>query len=320
MKKTFPSARIVFFSDDKDSISRITAIGIETHFCEIPSDLLERQDSHFKNHAKFRSGFWFLTYARLLLLQDIMKNLELSSALQVEGDVILFPNFPYETLSTIKNIAYPLTDPSKGVASTLWLGSLEAAENLRKYILEVLEFNPFLSDMDILGSYWKDHPSSVTILPSSANERQYFAQNATDDDIQILTKNHEIFYGIFDGNTIGQYLTGLDPANDWGLRKVFVDQVSHKINPKAMNFLFKNRVLELITGKNLRIPIYSLHIHSKDMRALNYDLQEEYFSKRLKQNRGQIVTEFVWKKFVSSMVDSFSTTLRRLHQKISPQL
>jgi len=309
IKKTFPGARIIFFSDNKDNISRIKSTEIETYFCQIPCDLLERHNFYFKNQAKFRNGFWFFTYARLIMLSEIMKNLGLASALQVEGDVFLFPNFPYETFSTIKNIAFPLTDPTKGVASTVWIGSQKAAENLESYVMESLNVNPYLSDMDILGSYWRERPSEVTILPSNVNDNDFFATNISQEEKEILTKNIDLFRGIFDGNTIGQFLTGLDPANDWGRRRVFVHQPKHKIDPRKMKFIFENGVLKINGEGKMNVPIFSLHIHSKDLRVFDHSESKQYFLKRTSQGTEIPLTEFVLRKFLHS---SFHWVLKRL--------
>jgi len=311
LKRIFPNSRIIFFSDSNRNLLRVARFGIETFLCGVPIDLLENHSAAFKRNAKFRGGFWFFTYARLLVLKDIMQKLSLESALQVEGDVVLFESFPIETLSRIPNVAFPLTDPTKGVASTLWVGNQKAAKNLESYVMECLSANPYLSDMDILGSYWKERPSEVTILPSNVNDSDFFATDTSQEEKDILAKNIDLFQGIFDGNTIGQFLTGLDPANEWGRRRVFVHQPKHKIDPRKMNFTFENGDLKINSAGKTKVSVFSLHIHSKDPRVFDHSTNKQYFLKRTSQVTEIPLNEFVLKKFLFA---SFEWVLKRLYR------
>ena len=88
------------------------------------------------------------------------------------------------------------------------------------------------------------------------------------DKIDIYNENYEKFKGIFDGAAIGQYLGGVDPRNKAGDTSGFINETC-VVKYNNYNFTWiKNKdgfKLPYIIIDNENIPIFNLHIHSKNL-------------------------------------------------------
>ena len=111
-------------------------------------------------------------------------------------------------------------------------------------------------------------------LPSltHANTKQQVILGKTED---ASLKN---FGGIFDPLNLGLWYFGQDPKNSFGLRRRYVGDLSHDLNPVETELKFESGVLSDRSGTT----IFSLHIHAKYLplfgpnweRALQLGLEE----------------------------------------------
>jgi hypothetical protein len=109
-------------------------------------------------------------------------------------------------------------------------------------------------------------PGVIDIFPLCKEQPGFTGEQA------LVCSNYERFGFAFDGNAMGQYLGGIDPKNvDDG--KPTVGYVNERccIKYDAYRFVwrgdggdvFKRPFLVLPSGEE--IPIFNLHIHSKDL-------------------------------------------------------
>ena len=87
------------------------------------------------------------------------------------------------------------------------------------------------------------------------------------DEYQFVTKNFNKFKFIFDAAAIGQYLGGVDRRNNPNNTIGFINETCIiKYNSYKFEFLDKENIKKPFINVNDKfIPIFNLHIHSKDL-------------------------------------------------------
>jgi hypothetical protein len=241
-----------------------------------------------KDSLKFRGGFWFYTYARFFALQELMHNQKIDALLQVEADVLLLPNFPFESIQKIKELSYPLVNIDYAAASVLWIGSKSGIDLLCNYTLTAVLKNSKLTDMDILGSIYKDFQNEVSLLPSGLRDLDTYNSFVIDSEAKLFSSRIDYFGGIFDGMTWGQYLTGEDPRNYYGRRPIYHFQDHHSVNPTCVKFTMTYPGHLMIESAHERVKLYCLHIHSKDLNMFSTANKYSQLEKRVKYSVNKI--------------------------------
>jgi hypothetical protein len=193
--------------------------------------------------------------------------------LHVESDILLFPGLPLEKFLLIDKLAWLRVDYERDVAALIYSPSGIHAKFLEDEMLNVLINSKYTTDMHVLFQIRDKNPDQVEVLPSLGLESQLMAaENAHLDNETIgqLKANHSLFEGVFDPVALGIWLTGTDPRNSYGVTMYgatkFILENGSFVNPAAGQYTYSaGRGLILKTmGTNVRI--WSLHIHSKDMR------------------------------------------------------
>ncbi len=224
------------------------------------------QVSNSSGHKiSFRNDFWFKTVARFYALYEYQKSDPKTPLLHVEADVWLSPSFPMQIISEIQGkIAYPLKNLSEGIASTLYISDLGISEALIDFSEKCFRTNPLSTDVSILGSFHLDSPELFENLPTLPLSFTILQEPSSPNLPESLNRNFEKFHGIFDSSSLGIHFTGVDPRNNWGVRTLF----SSPVAPMDLNKV----VIEIEGGfpflvyEDRRIEVFSLHIHSKDLR------------------------------------------------------
>jgi hypothetical protein len=226
----------------------------------------------------FRNNFWFKTVARFYALLHYLENNANSSILHIEADVWLSPHFPMKSLESLgETIAFPLKSHSEGIASTFYVGNLDLLRGFISFCESEFRNNPYSTDVSILGNYGMAEFSNFVNLPNGVMDSEYYRGDLPIEVQSTLSKNFEVFQGIFDASTLGIWFTGVDPRNENGFRTLFKQQ-HHPIRCDNLNlFVEGNHVYILCNFR--RYEIYSLHVHSKDTRMFGV----ETWKVRLKQ-------------------------------------
>ena len=265
LKRGFPDQRLYFISDNEKSLSKVGKLGAQTWKAPPISEEIVARLKESTYSPKFRGGFWVSTLSRFFLLADFAQEMKLDCLLQVEADVLLMRNFPFEKILEIsQDLAFPITQENIGVPSTLYLRDQVSAKFLADFTRKCVVDGMALSDVEVLGLLAKEKPEKVFILPSAFFDDLNFNVSANTSVRTQMTANLEVIPGIFDGSTWGQYLTGDDPANNYGVSNILHNQPHQGVNPTQVKFNFgKDGFLIASLGDEVR-EIYSLHIHSKN--------------------------------------------------------
>lgn len=258
----------------------------------------------------FRDGFWKETTRRFWALHNFQKVVKVP-LLHVESDVLLMPSFPFHKFSRLKTpLAVPLSAPNYGVASIFYTASHEALRELlalwdqKDFELEASSRGHFSNDMTRLGASVQRFPDLIsslpTLLPCALPSDTYDSSNRT------LSRNFEVFEGIFDAATYGQYLFGFDPRNERGVRRVYSWREYHTARPRTMRFRQSASGDLFVTDSahSTGIPIFNLHIHSKDIRVFRPVTRDNLFATRLQHQGANELREFSWWGFIASLRNS----------------
>lgn len=222
----------------------------------------------------YRGGFWLMTTGRFACLSEVHAAIGDAEILHIESDVYLMPNLDLTKFSLLPtSLSFGLADPTLGSGAILYSRS-QASTDLfvAKLLYAVSKFGP-ANDMEALRLLWQGNKPLISLLPSlpSANA-PLLNHDLFRDYGDLMSQGVEHFRGFFDLSAIGQYLFGTDGRNLRGLVKRFCDPPSISLQPSAMRYSFDGNelVVEPAQGSDIsqRLPILSLHIHSKRLDIL----------------------------------------------------
>jgi hypothetical protein len=160
--------------------------------------------------------------------------------------------------------------------------------------------------MIILRKFYEVNPQYVQILPTLPIAK-IDSFSIIEPEIQILFNTaYEMFQGVFDGADSGIYLAGIDPRNNRGRRIIRHKIPNNYVQIENLNFVFdeERQFVSLLSQKDdPQIPIYNLHIHSKDVRYFN-DRFNKLINRRIKFCNLEADTEFVFTVFINAALKS----------------
>ena len=223
---------------------------------------LEKEDiiSNFVSKSTldkdFRNGFWYLTSLRFFYIYEFMKKYDVKDIIHLENDVPIYYNCD-ELLNLVdKNYMYiPFDTYNRNIASIVYIPNKE----IYKQILDNYDFN--INDMDNFAII-KQKTGLIKNFP-------IFIKNENlSDEQNFVSTNSERFPFIFDAAAIGQYLGGVDPRNEPGDTTGFINETCViKYNNYTILFKTVNDIKKpFIMIEDNCIPIFNLHIHSKNLK------------------------------------------------------
>lgn len=266
--RLFPGKRIVLLTDQR--ILQLPSSVEVVNIYNVPGWHALRESTTLP--MEFRSGFWFTTFARLLAVAEFTISQEVAT-LHVESDVMIAPDFPFSAFAALDNpIAYPLVSPRCGVASTLYIRDGHSAKIFRDQILEYAKADGSLTDMTFLRKFYDNNMNMVSPLPIGPTVSSSLRHVLQKEYLNELAINVQTLKGYFDTVDLGFFLTGEDPRNHRGFRLLRTEDYESTL--KVTNLIFnwdKDRSFPSMAPEStdLFLPVYSLHIHSKDIRAFN---------------------------------------------------
>ena len=316
LRLSFPEEKVWLISDLPSNQRCAERAQANFFLCKNPrkqwSELYESMN-HKKN---YRSGFWFNTKARLLVLEEFFIRNDDAPVLHIEGDIWLSPRFPMGLVSAIeKDFAFPITSMNSGIASTFFIRNREASSKLISKVIEVSKSNPAATDVDILGQLWESSPTDVEILPNSIPSNNPVGSDSKVKLLSLMSSNIQKFDGLFDASTFGVHLTGLDPRNRYGVREIYNAVSDHAVDVTAYEFYFENG-FPFASYKKAKYPIFSLHIHSKDKRFFSYKNWQSVMSRRIMQRRALPIFEFSMPGLFGFVSDYFHLLFKYLIRRM----
>jgi hypothetical protein len=149
-------------------------------------------------------------------------------------------------------------------------------------------------------------------LPMGLTPNHFFKESITK---ALVTSNEAAFghfEGIFDGVSMGIFISGIDPRNNRGWRTLRHEVEENYLNVRKIQFEFsksRNFINLVIPNASIIIPIYSLHIHSKDIRFFSKNNLEYVLQLRISDIKLPVGREFLPTVFINSV---FRSLRRRL--------
>ena len=230
----------------------------------IDSDLLTSEllttnfDINSNLDKSFRDGFWHNTSKRLFLVYDCMKKYNLQNCIHLENDVLLYYHF-YTYDFTFNKIYLTLDADNRCIPGIIYIPNYTLLTNL------IADYNYNKNDMENMNLFYHKNKDICITLPIIKQNKYY-------DKLDIYNENYKIFKGIFDGAAIGQYLGGVDPRNIAGDTSGFINETCVvKYNNYKYTWIKKDDdnneySFPYIIIDDETIPIYNLHIHSKNLK------------------------------------------------------
>ena len=265
MQGMFPEEDFVLITDSDVEKQKARDIGLNVWLCD-PQLLKNSFASQSKMlDREFRNGFWIYTTTRFQAIAEFAKNYPDESILQIEADVLLMPNFPFKEMKGIQsNFAFPISQENVGIASVFFYRNLQATRLFSDFVNQSFVDKPDTNDCEILGNLARLDPENVLVLPANLPSRDCFNKSASEDLFAVMTTNSNMFDGIFDGASWGQFLSGHDPRNSLGIRCYFKNRLHQATNCSIATLSTDRNGAISAKYKSIQKSIYCLHIHSKD--------------------------------------------------------
>ena len=247
----------IFFEKFQEYKNDIKLIASET--LKISYKAGNNIDTHFRN------GFWELTSKRLFLVHSLMREYEIVDVIHLENDVLVYYNCEllFNTLD-INKIHFPVDTSYRAIASIMYIPD----SNIFGFILSL--YNTNLTDMQNLSVIQRMTPYLFDNFPICFQESDFT------DEQRYVTQLFSKFKMVFDGAAIGQFLGGIDPRNTVNNENT-VGFVSKECVIKYDKYKIiwqtdKNDIKRpFIDHENNLIPIFNLHIHSKNLKMFSCD-------------------------------------------------
>ena len=269
---------------------------------------LEKTLSH---NREFRNNFWFTSLARFLALAEFSQthNREM---LHIESDVVISHDFPFDDFLEIPSwFSFPVVNKSMGIASCLFIKNAEAAEYLSQLTILMAKKDSYVTDMHVLGEICRKDSYFFQLLPTSPSLKNALP-SASESHLDSIHDSTLIFKGFFDGRDLGMYLFGDDPRNKRGISFVRKFDTRFYLNARELIYILKNdRDFPYIYDpfKNTFMPIFTLHIHSKNLKLFNPASSSKVIKKAISDSKKGPEAKFYPTIFVNSLTQAIKRRL-----------
>ena len=300
-KSKFPNIDIVFISDNSHSLKKVSELGISVWHCK--NQAIENSDTlnSMSHPMQFRSGYWFSTLARFFAIEEFMEHNSETEVLQIETDVWLSKNFPFDKFTDFTNeLSYPMESVGRGAASVLYVGSLKSIKDFNLFCKQELLKDANFTDMTLLGKYLEEYSMRVVPLPT-ARDTSIFKEFTPKDLALSSSSSYPFFNGVFDPLSYGMHLFGVDARNSRGVLKLYSDTPSQILDFAKIEFEVLGQ--EVIARNNLQsFQIYNLHIHSKNLRIFRNASSMNEIHKLISARKNHEVTRIVLSVFFRAIM------------------
>lgn len=303
----FPSKNITLISNVNQRVPK--GINLELFTKGNQWYEVENRLGHPKN---FRNNFWMTSLGRFMAIAEYQNKIN-DSILHIESDVIISRDFPVNIFeNTVSQISYPVLSNDRGIASILFLPDKVSSTELLSELQASSLSDPFTSDMLILGNMFRKSGtvSPLPIGPTGVENYRGFLPNQL---LEHWQKDIKKFGGVFDGWDIGGFFFGTDPRNARGRSYLQRDVPSEFSEIRKWNIKYsKTRDFIDLENNNERIPIFCLHVTSKQLSLFKVNLPRKKIIKLLRVKESEY-SRFYFRIFVNQALQSL---LRR--SRLSP--
>lgn len=221
-------------------------------FTEEISAFFEKCKKGFPNN--YKDPFWLLTLLRLYVVYLYVKKQSINTFVHLEYDNLIYQN--YSCLSKLEpKVYFTRVGPQCSSAGFMYCNSFTHFEKFINKLVRIIE----KGEHHIRHFTQYDHLSEMIMIDliyqHTSNIMEYLPLLPTDQ----LAK--EIGY-VFDGASYGQYIGGTNNGHGpgwYGLHH-YVGQALHN---KIINVKYTDK--PYVTMQNITLPIFNLHVHSKNL-------------------------------------------------------
>jgi hypothetical protein len=243
---------------NNNDITVITNKDFFSYFNDYPIELIncnELSDNNFNINSQldkgFRNGFWHYCSLRLFYVYSYIKQNNLENCIHLENDVLTYIDFEDIKANFKENKVYATFDcNSRVIPGIIYISNYKSFEP----IINTYNFN--INDMENLAKF-----NELVILPLPIFP-------IINGNIVKFNKLYFDFNMIFDAAAIGQYLGGVDPKNEIGDTRGFINETCViKYNKYNFEWIKINNLFipHLVIGAN-KYKITNLHIHCKNLK------------------------------------------------------
>jgi hypothetical protein len=272
-KELFPRNQISVIGDSPGLLTAVGKYCDSTYLFEPEIDLklILNQNNYDRN---FRDGFWLKTTMRLFAVTKYVQEQKIDNCLHLESDVLLSSDFPFQKFESLHKLSWSKFNGNHDVAAIFFVPNPRLAEVFDKNLGKILLENQNLTDMTALSRMGVEFPELITYLPSAESEDSelFTGRNVSEIDRKLMSENSSYFGGIFDAAPIGMWTLGQDPRNHRGVLKRNISLPESFINPSTVecDVTFDSKmVARPKSNRSQVIPLFSLHVHSKNDKVLN---------------------------------------------------
>ena len=193
--------------------------------------------------------------------------------MHVETDVVALQDLRVVAPRLRAPIAFPVISRGYGSGAVVYVQDAEAARWLGNEVASLIMQEHVANDMQALWRILSSNPEMVQELPAVSHDG--WGRDLRDSPGEHVSRDASpvAIVGLFDSAAIGQFLLGPDPRNNrLGLRPI--GQTFGPQSFKAVawsNFLLDETDGLRWTDGHVSCPVMSLHVHSKDLRAFEYE-------------------------------------------------
>jgi hypothetical protein len=270
LQELWPTTRITLILDHELKPPQATNVYFYERNSEIKK-LISRNNE--------TDDFWIKSLERLFSLVGYALSRDSQNAiLHVESDVLLMPNFPFTEMSRLHRLTWNRYNDKKDVGALVFIPNRQSAEVLKKAIVETLEKTPGITDMTLLSIVSNDLGLAQTFSNQLLPGNEFYLGTKQSLNPEVVSDFK--LRGVFDPAQIGMWLAGLDPRNTFGFTryqdKSFILNGDSEIDPSRIQFTIdQNKCLFGVMNNESEVPIWSLHIHSKNLKLFEEEWAEE---------------------------------------------
>ena len=304
----FPNIKIVLLTDSHHLDVWGSEKDIEiAHYST--DQMFEQKFTFGEFDMNFRKGYWQHTIERLFAINSYHQLNPTMQVLHIESDVMLMPNFPVEEMAKLDKVAWLQYGPNADIAALVYSPSLSETQRFHFNLLKQLETHGG-SDMQVLLGIREKFPEDYLTLPIVRPEiESILNRKIVELSLNSIKFSDAITEGIFDAFGIGVWLFGFDPRNRYGITTVHTREVIDSGDlyidaSKAGYSLTESGNLYMASPGNEPIPIYSLHVHSKNLRLLSPNWLPEMTKFLEFQNTDSKVIGFQPRVLIQLILDS----------------
>lgn len=250
-----PGARILFVAEGCHRGK------VDCEFIELGSIPVSAKRAHFLKTTRldstFREGFWKFTTERLFVLEDVMGFMGIDECVHLENDIMVYFNLDemlHRLRSAVgKKFAATYLGGQQLTYATLYIGDLFSFSQLTTYLVSQKSSE---NEMSLGYTFYTENPEYCAFLPTYP----------VDNGVIESYIGAERFKGVWDAAAYGQYIGGIDPRNGEGGPGFVNQNCAFRSDEFTYSWSSEGGLKYPVISKGrLSWPLYSLHIHSKEL-------------------------------------------------------